>query len=763
MSPSIPVYTYFTVRGKGEVCRLLLHYTRTEFIDNRIGFYPMSDEIKKTLKYGQVPMYVDKDIILFQSRAIARYISEKNNIAGRNPIEKAQVDEVFESIWDIVLLANLPKNEKEKEKYTKITLPTFFNSWENRIKENGGKCLFGNEITMADIAVFHAYDHLKFLGYEEYRYGYPRIEQLINLIKSVPQMSSYYSSDKKKPSKSKDGNEKVVLSMVNVIKRLDDGRTLLHESSLSFFNGAKIGLLGANGSGKSTLMKILAQEDTFIDGEVLYGNDITVGYLHQEPELDPEKTVEENILDGLEEESEILNEYEEVMEELKDKSLSAKERKKLEARKEELEEEIEDQKLWDLKRKIAIAIDALRCPPGNSSVEHLSGGERRRIALARLLISNPDILMLDEPTNHLDAESVAWLERFLKDYKGTVVAVTHDRYFLDNVANWILEVDRGHLYPFKGNYSGWLSHKESRLSLEAKKEEGRKKALKRELEYLSGGNRAQTKKSKARIDHYNELVAAAPEKYREPGRICIPPCPRLGGVVFQAKDLSLSFDGRLLFENLSFTISPGSIVGIIGPNGSGKSTLFRIMTGELQPDAGSITVGETVRMGFVSQSRASLDDEKSIYEEVAGGNDKVNMGNYAIHVREYISQYNFRGTDQDKLIGSLSGGERNRVHIAKMIKKGCNLLLLDEPTNDLDVDVLRNLEDALETFPGCAVIISHDRYFLDRLCTHIIAFEGDSKVTVFEGNYTSYEQDRFERTGKKFDPTRIKYKKILTV
>ncbi|EFA75227.1 ABC transporter-related protein [Heterostelium album PN500] len=569
----------------------------------------------------------------------------------------------------------------------------------------------------------------------------------------------YYS----KKQQANVGEPKVVMSLVDVMKKLDDGRILLKETSLSFFAGSKIGLLGSNGSGKSTLMKIMASEDTEIEGEVLLSKDITVGYLHQEPELDPEKDVEGNIFDGLSEEKEILDEYEEVTEKLEAMDEKDPQRRQLQIAQKKLSERIDREKLWDLKRKIAISIDALRCPPGDSDVTTLSGGERRRVALARLLITNPDILLLDEPTNHLDAESVAWLERFLKEYKGTVIAITHDRYFLDNVANWILEVDRGNLIPFKGNYSGWLKQKDSRLSLESKKEEGRKKAIKRELEYLSGGAKAQTKKSKSRIQKYNELVAAAPEKYREPGKIAIPPCPRLGNVVIRARGLSKEFDGRQLFDNLDFDIEPGSIVGIIGPNGTGKSTLFRIIAGDLTPDAGSIKIGETVRMGHVAQSRASLDDDKTIFDEVSAGTDFINMGGYQVHVREYLSQFNFKGAEQDKYIGALSGGERNRVHIAKMIKRGCNVLLLDEPTNDLDVDVLRNLENSLEDFPGCAVVISHDRYFLDRLCTHIISFESEGKVVVFDGNYTEYEEDRQRRTGKKFDPHKSKFKRIHTV
>ncbi|GAM23624.1 hypothetical protein SAMD00019534_067990 [Acytostelium subglobosum LB1] len=574
---------------------------------------------------------------------------------------------------------------------------------------------------------------------------------------SVVQTTRHYS--KKAPPV----QEKVVMSLVDVMKKLDDGRVLLKNTSLSFLSNSKIGLLGANGSGKSTLMKILAFEDTEMEGEVLLSKGITVGYLHQEPELDPDLTVEENIFDSLTEEKEILDRHDEITEELASLTPGSKEHKALTAEQKKLGDRIDKEKLWDLKRKIAISIDALRCPPGDASVVNLSGGERRRVALARLLITNPDILLLDEPTNHLDAESVAWLERFLKEYKGTVVAITHDRYFLDNVANWILEVDRGSLIPFKGNYSGWLRQKESRLSMEAKKEEGRKKAIKRELEYLSGGAKAQTKKSKSRITKYNELVEAAPERFREAGKIAIPPCPRLGGIVIEAKNLKKEFDGRLLFDNLNFSIPPGSIVGIIGPNGSGKSTLFRMITGDLEPDEGSIRLGETVRMGHVSQSRASLNDDKTIVDEVSGGVDFINMGTYQVHVREYLSHFNFKGPEQDKYIGSLSGGERNRVHLAKMIKRGCNVLLLDEPTNDLDVDVLRNLENALEDFPGCAVIISHDRYFLDRLCTHIISFESEGNVVVFDGNYTEYEDDRQRRTGKRYDPSKLKFKRIHTV
>ncbi|KAF2068692.1 hypothetical protein CYY_009985 [Polysphondylium violaceum] len=576
--------------------------------------------------------------------------------------------------------------------------------------------------------------------------------------------SKFYSSNNNNNKNKKGGPqapaEKTVISLVDVQKKLDEGRMLLKETSLSFFYGSKIGLLGSNGSGKSSLMRIIAQEDTEHDGEVLYAKDISVGYLHQEPELDEEKDVEGNIFDGIADKKEILDEYEELEQEIEE--LTGSELKKAQKRLKELKDQIDREKLWDLKRKIAIAIDALNCPPGHQSVVNLSGGERRRVALARLLISAPDILLLDEPTNHLDAESVLWLERFLKDYKGTVIAVTHDRYFLDNVANWILEIDRGTLIPFKGNYSAWLRNKEQRLSLESRKEEGRKKAINRELEYLSGGVKAQTKKNKARIEKYNELVAAAPERYREPGRICIPPCPRLGKDVFDCTNLSIEFDGRKLFENLNIRIEPGSIVGIIGPNGVGKSTLFRIMTGDLKPITGNVRIGETVKLGFVAQSRASLDPDRTIYEEISDGTDVVNMGAYQIHVREYISQFSFKGAEQDKLIGTLSGGERNRVHIAKMIKRGCNVLLLDEPTNDLDVDVLRNLEDALETFPGVAIIISHDRYFLDRLCTHIISFEGEGKVIVHEGNFASYEEERGKKN-KRADPTKIKYKKLQTV
>ncbi|EGG22779.1 ABC transporter-related protein [Cavenderia fasciculata] len=581
-----------------------------------------------------------------------------------------------------------------------------------------------------------------------------------NTIKSTTKYN--YSSKKGGPiNKQGVGNERVALSLVSVQKKLEDGRVLLKETSLSFFDGSKIGLLGSNGSGKSTLMKILAGEDTEIDGEVLITKGLSIGYLAQEPELDHDKDVEGNIFDGLSEEKAILDEYDEITDRLDEEELSDAERKKLLVDHKRLQNKIDKEKLWDLKRKIAISIDALNCPPGDSSVDTLSGGERRRVALARLLIANPDILLLDEPTNHLDAESVAWLERFLKEYRGTVVAITHDRYFLDNVAGWILEVDRGSLIPFKGNYSAWLAQKESRLVAETKKEEARKKALKRELEYLRQGAKAQTKKNNARITKYNELVSSAPEKYREPGRIAIPPCPRLGNLVIEAKGLTHEFDGRTLFENLSFNVPPGSIVGIIGPNGSGKSTLFRLLTGDLKPETGTIKIGETVRMGHVAQSRASLEDGRTIFEEVADGSDYISMGGYQVHVREYLSQFNFKGVEQDKYIGSLSGGERNRVHIAKMIKRGCNVLLLDEPTNDLDVDVLRNLENSLEDFPGCAVVISHDRYFLDRLCTHIIAFEGGSKVHVFEGNYTEYDEDRTRRYGKRSDASSKKFKRIL--
>jgi len=538
------------------------------------------------------------------------------------------------------------------------------------------------------------------------------------------------------------------------------GKKTLDDIWLSFLPGAKIGVVGPNGAGKSTLLKIMAGIDKEFGGEAWAADGVKIGYLAQEPQLNPDKDVVGNVMEGVAETKNLIDRFEAVSarfaEELTDDEMND-----LIAEQAELQEQIDAADAWDLDRKIEIAMDALRCPPGDSAVDKLSGGEKRRVALCRLLLSKPDMLLLDEPTNHLDAESVAWLERFLKDYSGTVVAITHDRYFLDDVAEWILELDRGKGHPYEGNYTGWLEEKQKRLALEGRTEEARQRSIAQELEWVKASPRARQAKSKARITAYESLVAASNEKAPDTAQIVLPPGPRLGALVIEAEHLKKGFGDRLLIDDLSFRLPPGGIVGVIGPNGAGKTTLFRMITGGETPDAGSFRVGETVVLGYVDQSRNSLEDGKTVWEEISGGAEEIDLGRRKLPSRAYCALFNFRGPDQQKKVGMLSGGERNRVHLAKMLKQGANLLLLDEPTNDLDVDTLRALEEALLDYPGCAVVISHDRWFLDRTATHILAFEGDSQVVWFEGNYEAYEADKKRRLGADAnEPHRIKYKPI---
>jgi energy-dependent translational throttle protein EttA len=549
-----------------------------------------------------------------------------------------------------------------------------------------------------------------------------------------------------------------IYHMDRVSKTFPGGKQVLKDIRLSFLPGAKIGVLGLNGAGKSTLMRVMAGLDTDINGEAWAAEGVKVGYLPQEPELDPTKDVAGNVYEGVAETKSLLDRFEAVNAKFaeEDADFDA-----LIAEQAELQEQIDAAGAWDLERTVDIAMDALRCPPGEADVAKLSGGERRRVALCRLLLQKPDMLLLDEPTNHLDAESVAWLERFLHDYPSTVVAVTHDRYFLDNVAGWILELDRGHGIPFKGNYTSWLEQKEKRLAQEEKTETARQRELKHELEWVRQSPRARQAKSKARLQAYEALLAEAARKAPEPGQIMIPPGPRLGDLVIEAKDLSKGYGDRLLIDKLSLKVPANAIVGIIGPNGAGKTTLFRMITGQEKPDSGELRLGETVKLGYVDQSRASLAPDKTVWEEISGGRDTVTLGKHETPSRAYVGAFNFKGSDQQKKVGQLSGGERNRVHLAKMLKEGANVLLLDEPTNDLDVDTLRALEDALAEFAGCALIISHDRWFLDRIATHILAFEGDSQMVWFEGNYQDYEADRHRRLGAEADqPHRIKYKPL---
>jgi len=552
-----------------------------------------------------------------------------------------------------------------------------------------------------------------------------------------------------------------IYTMKDLRKVVPPKREILKGIWLSFYHGAKIGVLGANGAGKSSLLKIMAGIDQDFIGEAFLGKGYTVGYLEQEPKLDPDKSVFENVAEGAGEKMRIKRRWDEISARFAEPMDDAEMNKLIEEQG-RLQDAMDAGNLWELDRQIEIAMDALRCPPGDSAVTNLSGGERRRVALCRLLLSHPDLLLLDEPTNHLDAESVDWLERFLKDYTGTVVAVTHDRYFLDNVAGWILELDRGAGIPWEGNYTSWLDQKKNRLAQEEKTESARQKTLEREFEWVKMAPRARQAKSKARLAAYEKMLAEEGSERIDNVEIYIPPGPRLGNVVIETSSLRKGYGDTLLIDDLSFKLPPAGIVGVIGPNGAGKTTLFRMLVGQEQPDAGSLRVGETVKIAYVDQSRESLAGDKTVWEEISGGNDLLTLGKREINSRAYCGWFNFRGADQQKRVKDLSGGERNRLHMAKLLQSGGNLLLLDEPTNDLDVDTLRALEDALLAFAGCAVVISHDRWFLDRIATHILAFEGDSQVTFFEGNYQDYEKVRHERLGAEADqPHRIKYKPLV--
>lgn len=551
-----------------------------------------------------------------------------------------------------------------------------------------------------------------------------------------------------------------VYTMSQVGKVVPPNRTILKDISLSFFPGAKIGVLGLNGAGKSTLLRIMAGVDTEYLGEARPQANLNVGYLPQEPALDNSKDVRGNVEDGLGEINELLKEFNAISDRFAE-PMSEDEMTQLLDKQGDLQLKIDSSDGWNLERKMDIASDALRLPPWDAEVEHLSGGEKRRVALCRLLMSNPDMLLLDEPTNHLDAESVAWLERYLKEFPGTVVAITHDRYFLDNAAGWILELDRGYGIPYEGNYSDWLSAKEKRLQVDASKEVARQKSIRAELEWVRTQPKARQAKSKARLARFEELNSQDFQARNETQELYIPPGPRLGDAVLEVSDISKKFGETVLIDHLSFTVPRGAIIGIVGGNGAGKSTLFRMIAGTQQPDSGAVKVGETVTLGYVDQSRDSLEGDKTVWQEISEGNEIIKIGKYETQSRGYVSRFNFKGSDQQKFVKDLSGGERNRVHLAKLLKTGANLLLLDEPTNDLDVETLRALEGAIETFPGSMMIISHDRWFLDRLATHILAFEGDSHVEFFPGNYSEYEEDRLKRLGtKEVVPTRLKYKKL---
>ncbi len=548
--------------------------------------------------------------------------------------------------------------------------------------------------------------------------------------------------------------------MKNLSKVFPGGKKVLENVTLAFLPGAKIGVLGVNGAGKSTVLRIMAGLDQDVGGEAWAAAGVKIGYLQQEPQLDPAKDVLGNVMEGVAETKALLDRFDEVSakfgEPMDDDEMNA-----VMAEQAELQERIDAANGWELQRTLEMAMDALRCPPGDADVTTLSGGERRRVALCRLLLAQPDMLLLDEPTNHLDAESVAWLERFLQDYKGTVVAITHDRYFLDNVAGWILEIDRGRGIPYQGNYSAWLEQKQKRLAQEDKEEAARQRTLARELEWIRESPRARQAKSKARITAYDNLLAEAQERAPGSAQIIIPAGPRLGDLVVEAEHLKKGYGDRLLIDDLSFKLPPGGIVGVIGANGAGKTTLFRMLTGQEQPDGGALRLGDTVQLGYVDQSRDSLDGKKSVWEEISDGKDVMPLGKRELNSRAYVSAFNFKGPDQQKKVAVLSGGERNRVHLAKLLKGGANVILLDEPTNDLDVDTLRALEDALLDFAGCAVVISHDRWFLDRIATHMLAFEGDSQVVWFEGNYQDYEADRQRRLGAAAEqPHRLRYKPL---
>jgi len=553
-----------------------------------------------------------------------------------------------------------------------------------------------------------------------------------------------------------------VYTMSQVGKVVPPNRVILKDISLSFFPGAKIGVLGLNGAGKSTLLRIMAGVDKDYLGEARPQPDLNVGYLSQEPELDPDKDVRGNVEDGVRELSDALTEFNAISDRFAE-PMSDDEMNDLLAKQGELQLKIDSMDGWDLDRKLEVAADALRLPAWDADVTKLSGGERRRVALCRLLLSNPDMLLLDEPTNHLDAESVGWLERYLKDFPGTVVAITHDRYFLDNAAGWILELDRGYGIPYEGNYSDWLDAKNKRLQVEEKREVSRQRSIRTELEWVKTQPKARHAKNKARLARFEELSSQEFQTRNETLELYIPPGPRLGDVVLEVEHLQKSFGDELLIEDLSFSVPRGAIVGIIGGNGAGKSTLFRMICGEEQPDKGNLRVGETVELGYVDQSRESLSDDKNVWEEISEGNEILEIGRYQTQSRSYVSRFNFKGSDQQKMVRDLSGGERNRVHLAKLLKKGANVLLLDEPTNDLDVETLRALEDAIEAFPGTIMVISHDRWFLDRIATHMLAFEGDSQVTWFDGNYSEYEEDYRKRVGERGQtPTRVHYKKLVS-
>lgn len=552
---------------------------------------------------------------------------------------------------------------------------------------------------------------------------------------------------------------KVIYSMIGVSK-YHDKKPVLKDIYLSYFYGAKIGVLGLNGSGKSSLLKILAGVDKDYNGEIALSPGYTIGYLEQEPHLDDSKTVKEIVEEGLQEVVDVLKEFDEINAKFAE-DLTPDEMNELIERQGEVQEKLDILDAWDLDSKLEMAMDALGCPPGETSVKVLSGGERRRVALCRLLLQKPDILLLDEPTNHLDAETVVWLEAELNRYPGTIIAVTHDRYFLDNVAEWILELDRGQGIPWKGNYSSWLEQKQERLEKEEKKETERQKTLQRELEWIRMSPRGRHAKSKARINSYEELLKSENEKQHKELEIYIPAGPRLGNVVIDINKVTKAFGDKILFEDLDFSLPPGGIVGVIGPNGSGKTTLFKLIVGQEEPESGDIKKGETVKLAYVDQSRDALEPDKTIWEMISDKSDTITLGNKQVNSRAYVGQFNFTGADQQKKVGVLSGGERNRVHLARILKEGANVILLDEPTNDLDVNTLRALEEGLLNFAGCAVVISHDRWFLDRICTHILSFEGDSKVVWFEGNFSDYQENRRERLGKDADiPHRIKYKKL---
>lgn len=552
-----------------------------------------------------------------------------------------------------------------------------------------------------------------------------------------------------------------IYTMNRVGKVVPPKRQILKDISLSFYHGAKIGVLGLNGAGKSSLLRIMAGVDKDILGEARPQPGIKIGYLPQEPHLNSEKNVKGNVEEGVAESIALLHRFNDISMKFAE-PMSDEEMTKLLEEQGNLQNQIDTLGAWELERKLEIAADALRLPAWEADVTQLSGGEKRRVALCRLLLSNPDMLLLDEPTNHLDAESVAWLERFLQDFSGTVVAITHDRYFLDNVAGWILELDRGEGIPYQGNYSSWLSQKEQRLAIEEKQQAAHQRSLKAELEWVQSNPKARHAKSKARLNRFEELNSQEFQKRHETEEIYIPPGPRLGELVIEANGISKTFNDRILFENLSFNLPKGGIVGVIGPNGAGKTTLFKLLTGELQPESGSLRIGDTVKLSYVDQSRDNLNNNNTVWQELSGGSDNITVGNFTMPSRAYASRFNFKGTDQQKFVKDLSGGERNRLHLAKLVKSGGNVLLLDEPTNDLDIETLRALEEAILAFPGCAIVISHDRWFLDRIATHILAFEGDSTVEWFEGNYADYEENRKKRLGEQANqPHRIKYKKLI--